>query len=191
MSEQTTPEPTMEEILASIRRIISEDDAPGATARAQPADAGWEPAEIDEPVPPAFVADAAGPDESAAEPEAHGFGTRRSETHGDLEAYVAPEATIIAPAPSPIPEPEPELVAGLEPQPEAKPEPAAVTTSPAPLEDIAPMPRPAPPPREPGLVDAPAAARAASAFDSLAAAALAAAVSSTRPGSRGGGAGRG
>ena len=30
MSEQTSQEPTMEEILASIRRIISEDDAPAA-----------------------------------------------------------------------------------------------------------------------------------------------------------------
>ncbi|MFZ5730358.1 MAG: DUF2497 domain-containing protein, partial [Pseudomonadota bacterium] len=28
MSDQTSQEPTMEEILASIRRIISEDDAP-------------------------------------------------------------------------------------------------------------------------------------------------------------------
>ena len=28
MSDQAAPEPTMEEILASIRRIISEDDAP-------------------------------------------------------------------------------------------------------------------------------------------------------------------
>ena len=35
MSEQTAPEPSMDEILASIRRIISEDDAPaGATAAA-------------------------------------------------------------------------------------------------------------------------------------------------------------
>ena len=32
MSEQTAQEPTMEEILASIRRIISEDDAPAETA---------------------------------------------------------------------------------------------------------------------------------------------------------------
>ncbi|HEX2801693.1 MAG TPA: DUF2497 domain-containing protein, partial [Phenylobacterium sp.] len=41
MSEQTSQEPTMEEILASIRRIISEDDAPpaeeGETAGAEPA----------------------------------------------------------------------------------------------------------------------------------------------------------
>jgi cell pole-organizing protein PopZ len=34
MSEQTAQEPTMEEILASIRRIISEDDAPAAPAAA-------------------------------------------------------------------------------------------------------------------------------------------------------------
>lgn len=43
MSDQTAPEPTMEEILASIRRIISEDDAPKgegaeAAAEAAPAD---------------------------------------------------------------------------------------------------------------------------------------------------------
>ena len=37
MSEQTAPEPTMEEILASIRRIISEDDAPAAEAETIPA----------------------------------------------------------------------------------------------------------------------------------------------------------
>ena len=38
MSEQTSQEPTMEEILASIRRIISEDDAPaGEEGEAAPA----------------------------------------------------------------------------------------------------------------------------------------------------------
>ncbi|RZJ17987.1 MAG: DUF2497 domain-containing protein [Brevundimonas sp.] len=34
MTDQTAQEPTMEEILASIRRIISEDDAPAETAAA-------------------------------------------------------------------------------------------------------------------------------------------------------------
>ena len=34
MSEQSSQEPTMEEILASIRRIISEDDAPAEAAAA-------------------------------------------------------------------------------------------------------------------------------------------------------------
>lgn len=43
MSDQTAPEPTMEEILASIRRIISEDDAPeGEGAVAAQADEEFE-----------------------------------------------------------------------------------------------------------------------------------------------------
>lgn len=43
MSEQAAQEPTMEEILASIRRIISEDDAP-AEGQAPAAEAAPEPA---------------------------------------------------------------------------------------------------------------------------------------------------
>jgi cell pole-organizing protein PopZ len=38
MSDQTAPEPTMEEILASIRRIISEDDAPEGQSVEAPAE---------------------------------------------------------------------------------------------------------------------------------------------------------
>jgi hypothetical protein len=42
MSDQAAPEPTMEEILASIRRIISEDDSPtGLGPGAE--DGGWRP----------------------------------------------------------------------------------------------------------------------------------------------------
>ena len=53
MSEQTSQEPTMEEILASIRRIISEDDAPGAEgeAEAAPAEAAKPEAAAPEPEP--------------------------------------------------------------------------------------------------------------------------------------------
>jgi len=47
MSEQAAQEPTMEEILASIRRIISEDDAP---AEGQAAAAAPEPSPAPEPV---------------------------------------------------------------------------------------------------------------------------------------------
>lgn len=47
MTDQTAQEPTMEEILASIRRIISEDDAPAETA---PVAAAAEPAPEPEPV---------------------------------------------------------------------------------------------------------------------------------------------
>ena len=78
MTDQTTQEPTMEEILASIRRIISEDEpAEGAPAAEAPA-----PAAEPEPAP-----------EPAAEVE----------TIGDIEASAAPE-----PFPAYEPEPKPE-----------------------------------------------------------------------------------
>ena len=54
MTEQAAQEPTMEEILASIRRIISEDDAPAETAPSAEAapEAAPEPAVV-EPEPAA------------------------------------------------------------------------------------------------------------------------------------------
>ena len=61
MTDQTAQEPTMEEILASIRRIISEDDAPAETA---PAAAAPEPEA--EPEPAAEYAAEPAPE---AEPE--------------------------------------------------------------------------------------------------------------------------
>jgi cell pole-organizing protein PopZ len=57
MSEQAAQEPTMEEILASIRRIISEDDAPAEGQAAAPA--------APEPAPVAEIA----PEPPAVEPE--------------------------------------------------------------------------------------------------------------------------
>jgi cell pole-organizing protein PopZ len=62
MTDQTAQEPTMEEILASIRRIISEDDAPAETAPAAAAPAQAEP----EPVSPAMMDETP----SVQEPEA-------------------------------------------------------------------------------------------------------------------------
>jgi hypothetical protein len=106
MSEQTSQEPTMEEILASIRRIISEDDAPaGEEAEAAPAEAeaaaeaAPEPAPEPEPEPaaaaePEPVAAAAQPEpepEPAAEEEALEL-TEKVETHGDLDVFTAPAA---------------------------------------------------------------------------------------------------
>ena len=70
MTDQTAQEPTMEEILASIRRIISEDDAPAETA---PAPAAAAPAETEthpEPEPAAPVeASPVMADEPPATPE--------------------------------------------------------------------------------------------------------------------------
>lgn len=67
MSEQTSQEPTMEEILASIRRIISEDDAP-AEEGAEPAPATTEPIAAVEPEPEAEPEPAPEP-AAAVEPE--------------------------------------------------------------------------------------------------------------------------
>jgi len=65
MSEQTSQEPTMEEILASIRRIISEDETPaaeGEEAAAEPAAAAAEP-ETEAAAEPADQLVRAGPPE--------------------------------------------------------------------------------------------------------------------------------
>ena len=99
MAEQSAHEPTMEEILASIRRIISEDDAP-----ADEGAAAGEP----EPEPEAFAAAEAEPvvgheaeeeEEDVLEltqPFEPALGTV---SIGDIDAY-EPEA---APAPAPKP----------------------------------------------------------------------------------------
>jgi cell pole-organizing protein PopZ len=69
MSDQTAPEPTMEEILASIRRIISEDDAPQAeSAPVDAADDEEEEAEVAPQAPAAREEVAAAPPPPAPEP---------------------------------------------------------------------------------------------------------------------------
>jgi cell pole-organizing protein PopZ len=103
MAEQSAHEPTMEEILASIRRIISEDDAPedaAAQALAEP-----EAEEADDSF-------------AAAEPEAD-IEEDSAESEDDVleltETYEAPESVSIgdieAYAPSAAPEPAPRPVA--------------------------------------------------------------------------------
>ena len=145
MSDQTQ-EPTMEEILASIRRIISEDDAPPGDAAAI---AAPEPEPVAEPEP---VLEAFSP---APEPEPLAEQVEAqieieedeeilelteqvqptAETHGDLDVYTPPAAI--------------------------EPEPAPAYTPP-----VAPY---VPQIREP-LVSTPAASAAASAFGALSAA---------------------
>ncbi|HEX5263843.1 MAG TPA: DUF2497 domain-containing protein [Phenylobacterium sp.] len=103
MSEQTSQEPTMEEILASIRRIISEDDAPA------PEEAEAAPALADKPI--ALKADP----EPANEPTPHVARvepepeveeealelTEKVETHGDLDV-VSPAAATHSFEPEPL-----------------------------------------------------------------------------------------
>ncbi len=111
MSDQTTQEPTMEEILASIRRIISEDDAPAEAAPAE------------EPVAEELaVAElpALPEDEPLVEDEDDGVLelTEKVDSMGDLDVY-----TSVAPEPAPLAEvayaPPPEPLSYAEPEPVA------------------------------------------------------------------------
>ena len=100
MSEQTAQEPTMEEILASIRRIISEDDAPAAEAAPELPPVPVEPEDED-------VLELTDAIEASAP----------LETHGDLDVYEPPAAEPEA-AWTPEPEPEPEpAYSAPEPEP--------------------------------------------------------------------------
>ncbi|MFN5270839.1 MAG: DUF2497 domain-containing protein [Hyphomonadaceae bacterium] len=140
-------EPTMEEILASIRRIISEDDT-GAPADAAPAaaaepDFGDEVLELNEPVmdlpetvSPDFDFDALPVDD---EPEV------ALEEIIVEDRWEEPE-----PAPAPVPAP--------------APAPAPVAAAPV----YAPEPAPTPFPFDQGLVSDPIADRASSVFQKLA-----------------------
>ncbi len=102
MSEQTSQEPTMEEILASIRRIISEDDAPADAAA---------PAPEPEPEPAQAAAPVFEPEPEPIEEEDDGALelTEKVESVGDLDVYTPsmhdePEApAYVEPPPPPLP----------------------------------------------------------------------------------------
>jgi hypothetical protein len=90
MSEQNTQEPTMEEILASIRRIISEDDAPAAapvaleeSATPPHGDVHEDILELTERVEEDAGEDAESMFEAAPEPA-------QVESSGDLDIYSRP-----------------------------------------------------------------------------------------------------
>lgn len=94
MSDQSSQEPTMEEILASIRRIISEDDAPAEPA----AEAAPPPPPEPEPVyeePEDDILELTDP--IAPEPEPEPLATV-----GDIDVYSPPE-----PEPEPVYTPPP------------------------------------------------------------------------------------
>jgi len=108
MSDQTSQEPTMEEILASIRRIISEDDAPPEGEEKLP--------EVPEEVEAAAEAPSLPEVESEPEPEPEVEDdvlelTERVDSVGDLDVY------------SPAAAAEPEALAGYEPAVEPPPPP--------------------------------------------------------------------
>ncbi len=106
----------MEEILASIRRIISEDDAPAAEPPA--------PAPEPEPeAPPPPVAAAPPPEPEAPEEDEDEVleltepVPEPTETHGDIDVFAPPSPT--PPAPEPVSAaPEPAYAPSFDPEPD-------------------------------------------------------------------------
>ena len=93
MSDQSPQEPTMEEILASIRRIISEDDAPAEAAPAPEP----EPVAEEPPVEEDDVLELTDPIEPPSPVE----------SLGDIDVYSPEPEPEPAPPPPPPPAPEP------------------------------------------------------------------------------------
>ncbi len=108
MAEQSAHEPTMEEILASIRRIISEDDAPedGAAAKAAP-EPEPEPADVDFDAAPVAEEE---PDEDVLE-LTETYEAPKSVSIGDIDAFEMEAEPEPAPAPAPKPIPKPKAPA--------------------------------------------------------------------------------
>ncbi|MCR6660750.1 MAG: DUF2497 domain-containing protein [Asticcacaulis sp.] len=113
MAEQSAHEPTMEEILASIRRIISEDDAPEDAA----AQAVAEPEVEEEDDAFAAAAEPEAESEEAAEDDVleltETYEAPESVSIGDIDAYTPAAAPEPAPAPNPAPVLAPASVGGL------------------------------------------------------------------------------
>jgi len=161
MSDTNAQEPTMEEILASIRRIISEDDAPAAKSAPAPAPAAAHGHEhLEAALPP-------GPPPAPVYEQAEAF-----EAPPEDDILELTEPLSLEPEPSHAPlheayEPEPE--------PELPPAPAPVYEPPVfePMGDLdfeePGLPPPAPPAHVPGehLVSEPAAGAAAAHFGQL------------------------
>lgn len=148
MTDQSAQEPTMEEILASIRRIISEDDAPADTA-ATPAAAAPEPEpETPAPQPEAPVAVAAPELEPVVEAPADDDVLELTDRY-EAPAESVGDIDVVDPAEAPFP---------------AAPQPTPTVEEPV---AAAPIPAPAPTPDYDALVGESAAASAASAFAGL------------------------
>lgn len=140
-------EPTMEEILASIRRIISEDDSTAPAAEAAPVaepDFGDEVLELNEPV--------------MEMPETVSPDFDFDDLPVDDEPEVALEEIIVEDR---VEEPEPEPVA-------PPPAPVAAAPMPEPVYMPAPEPEPSPFPFDQGLVSNPIADKTSSVFAKLA-----------------------
>jgi len=113
MSEPNVQEPTMEEILASIRRIISEDEPAAEAAPAEALAPEPEPEPVAEAAPAVEAEEVLELTDPLPDPEPAAV-----ETHGDLEVHRAE------------PEPEPEPVRAPEPVAAAVPDDEPLVSEP-------------------------------------------------------------
>ena len=143
-------EPTMEEILASIRKIISEDDPETAEAASEGADGAGggeepEPMELtqmvsedgsvvdlrsDQPADPAPAQEAEDGGAAAPEPLVPENTRVHAELIEDDDGIELEAEAEIAAEPEPEPEPEPEALVESEPEVEAEPEPDPIPEPP-------------------------------------------------------------
>lgn len=130
MSDTNAQEPTMEEILASIRRIISEDDAPAAAPEAA--------AEEEEPAPESPAPEPE-PEPVAAAPAAPEPFEIDEGDDDDVLELTDPVPAPAAPPPAPEPEPEPEPVAAFETLGDIDIAPRAAPRAPEPAPSYAPL----------------------------------------------------
>lgn len=112
MANEAHKEPSMEEILSSIRKIISDDDAPEGAAEVEAADDGVELVDADENDFEEFTLD-------DIEPE---VATLPEEEYSPFEDEIAAEEPV-------VPEPEPVVFEEVEPEPVEAP-PMAVPPMP-------------------------------------------------------------
>jgi cell pole-organizing protein PopZ len=124
MSDTNAQEPTMEEILASIRRIISEDDAPAAAAPATEP----EPEPEAEPPPSAAAAAAAEPHDEVPAPAIQSF-----DEEDDVLELTEPAPPMHEPEPAPAYAAPVEALGDLEVSSRAAPAPAPPPYRPEPV----------------------------------------------------------
>jgi cell pole-organizing protein PopZ len=148
--ESADQEPTMEEILASIRRIINEDDEAKPESEAAP-----EPQLAEAPAP--------APEPEPEEPEEDDVLELTDRVEDDAMAGGTAPMAIADDLMIVDREDEPELAPEPEPEPEPEPAPAPVAAAPRP----APAPEPAPEADEDSLLDAAPASLAAGMFAAL------------------------
>jgi len=122
--ESADKEPTMEEILASIRRIINEDDEPKPAQEAAPEpQAAAEPAPEPEPEPVDMAEDDVLELTDRVEDDAVSGGTAPMAIADDLMIIDREDEPEAEPEPEPVPEPVAAARPAREPEPAPQPEP--------------------------------------------------------------------